>query len=233
MRISVIIPVFNEEKHLEQCLESLLNQEEKAFEIIVVNNNSTDKSAEIASKFPIKILHQLVKGIIPTRNAGFNAAKGDIIARCDADTIIPTDWTKRIRENFENNSFDGLSGSANFHDISFLNKSTFWHNIIFFYCSRLILGHHVLYGPNMAITKKIWGKVKNETCTDDMKVHEDVDLAMHISKYGKIKFDTKLVVSTSSRRLRTQPYSFFIEYPSRWIYTMIIYKHPHLLKKHI
>lgn len=231
MKISVVIPVFNEEKYLGKCLESLMNLEEKAFEIIVVNNNSTDKSEKIAATFPVTILNQPQKGIIPTRNAGFDAACGDIIARCDADTIIPKDWISRIRKTFENTSIDGLTGSAFFYDTTILNKSTLWHDISFFYASKLFLGHHVLYGPNMAITKKIWEKVKLEACTDEKKIHEDVDLAMHICKYGTVKFDNTLAVSTSSRRLRTQPYSFFIEYPWRWIYTMLIYKHPHSCKK--
>jgi len=71
-------------------------------------------------------------------------------------------------------------------------------------------------GPNMIITKEIWQKVKDKVCLDNKKVHEDIDLAIHILKTGgKIKRDDSLIVKASGRRIKTNPFSFFIEYPLR------------------
>src|SRR5438105_521660 len=133
MQISVVIPVHNEEEYIEQCLKSLMAQEEKPDEIIVVNNNSTDKTAEIVKKFAVTMIHQPVQGITPTRNAGFDAAQYEIIARCDADTILPPDWIKHIKNRFETDSIDALTGTAYFHDVEWLEKKTLFQNMLFFF----------------------------------------------------------------------------------------------------
>src|SRR6266567_2953645 len=95
LRISVVIPVYNEEKYLGKCLDSLMRQNVKADEIIVVDNNSTDNSVAIAKKYPIRVVFEKTQGMIPARNHGFNEARYEIIARTDADTILPVNWIKR------------------------------------------------------------------------------------------------------------------------------------------
>jgi len=116
MKVSVVIPVYNEEKYIERCLESLQNQQEKADEIIIVNNNSTDKTYDLAKKYPVTIIREPIQGITFARNRGFNTARGDIIARSDADTIIPSDWIKKIKANFQKNKIDALGGTCIFYD---------------------------------------------------------------------------------------------------------------------
>jgi glycosyltransferase involved in cell wall biosynthesis len=77
--LSVIIPAFNEEKFLPRCLESLKNQKFKDFEIIVVDNNSTDKTAEIAKKFNVILVSEKSQGVAYARNKGAEIAKGEIL----------------------------------------------------------------------------------------------------------------------------------------------------------
>lgn len=86
--VSVVIPAYNEERYLAACLTSLQKQTLKNFETIVVDNNSTDKTAEIARRFGAKVVKELKQGIIPARERGFREAKAEIIARTDADTIV-------------------------------------------------------------------------------------------------------------------------------------------------
>lgn len=88
-KISVIIPAFNEENFLPKCLESLKKQDFKDFEIIVVDNNSKDKTSEISKKFGVKILKEKNQGAAFAREAGFLKARGKIIATTDANTILP------------------------------------------------------------------------------------------------------------------------------------------------
>src|SRR5437763_970821 len=102
MKISVVIPVYNEEKYLHDCLTALQHQTRKADEIIVVNNNSTDSSAQIAEKLGARVVNESKQGMIFARNRGFNEATGDVIARCDADTRVPPDWLEKIEHHFQN-----------------------------------------------------------------------------------------------------------------------------------
>lgn len=92
--ISIIVPVYNVEKYLRQCLESLINQTYKNIEIICINNGSTDKSSEILVEFAqkdsrIKIITQEKSGVSAARNSGLKIASGDYIMFVDSD-----DWTE-------------------------------------------------------------------------------------------------------------------------------------------
>jgi glycosyltransferase involved in cell wall biosynthesis len=78
-RVSVIIPCFNEEAVLANCLEALRAQTSVPLEVIVVDNNSSDKTALIAKKFGVKVVQEKQQGLIPARNKGFSVAKGDIL----------------------------------------------------------------------------------------------------------------------------------------------------------
>ncbi len=223
MTVSVVVPAYNEEKYIGECLEALTNQDEKPDEIIVVDNKCTDHTVSIAQQYPVKIIREEKQGMIFARNAGFNYAKSDIIARCDADVIVPKDWIKKINNNFLNKNIDALTGPAYFYDL-FLAKKTLLPFLLYHYILRIILGHHILAGPNLALAKTLWEKVKNEVCMDDAVVHEDIDLSLHIHRYGKIQFDPSLVVKVSGRRLNSNPLSFFVEYPARLIKTIRIHK---------
>ena len=87
--ISVIIPVFNGERFLDEAIESALAQRLPAGEIIVVDDGSTDRSAEIIRRFPppVHYHHQENQGPASARNAGVSLSRGDVIAFLDADDI--------------------------------------------------------------------------------------------------------------------------------------------------
>ncbi len=96
MKISVIIPVYNGEKYIAQCLENILCQTYKELEIIVVNDGSTDKTAEIASTYPVKLINQENSGVSVARNAGIDFATGDYIHFMDADDLICLDFYEKM-----------------------------------------------------------------------------------------------------------------------------------------
>ena len=231
MSISVIIPVYNEEKYIAACLESLLRQSEKPDEIIVVNNNSTDNTLTIVKQFPVKILHEKKQGMIPARNKGFNAAKYDVIARTDADAKVPKDWIKRIKKAFiKDKDLLAYSGAATFYNIPQVMQPKNWLFGVWFEPIKLAFGHDCLFGPNMAIRKTAWEKVKDFVCLQDTIVHEDMDLSYHIGQIGKIEFDSKLVVKVSPRKFK-KIYKY-LEYGSRSIRTVQHHKYPlHPLKE--
>lgn len=92
-KFSIIVPVYNVENYLEECVNSILNQEFHDYEIILVNDGSTDKSGEIcdeyAKKFEnIKVIHQTNSGSSCARNTGINHAQGTFILFVDSDDFI-------------------------------------------------------------------------------------------------------------------------------------------------
>ena len=226
MKVSLIIPVFNEEKYITLCLESLEKQTEKPNEIIIVDNNCTDNTINIVKKYkkslPIKIVKEKKKGVVFARNKGFSKAKGDILARCDADSILPKNWIKKIKENFSKNKIDGLTGPIIFYD--FLLKTSFFSKI-YLLLMKILQKGETLLGPNMAISKKIWEKIKKEVCFDEKNIHEDIDLSLHILKNnGKIIYDFNLIVYASSRRIVKTPWIFFLNYPWRLVKNLLSHR---------
>ncbi len=215
MKVSVIIPTYNEERYIETCLQSLIQQEDPADEIIVVDNNSTDQTVEIASRYPVRILHEHKQGITPTRNRGYDAAKYDIIARTDADTIPRKDWIRKIKDFFESHpEYDAVSGTLYYDSLPELIAGPIFHQFVG--AIQVILGHYPLIGPNMALRKSCWDKVGKGVCLDDHEVHEDIDISIHIDQHnGIIGYDPDIQVRSSTRRILGNPTSFFIEYPNR------------------
>lgn len=200
MKVSVVIPAYNEEKYIGKCLQSIFNQEEMPDEIIVVDNNCTDKTIEIAEKFGVKIVKEKNQGMIYSRNAGFDAAKYEIIARTDSDAILPPDWISRIKKAFEDPNLDALSGPTYSYNWPRSARVSYLPSLMLFDILSFLFKNGCLYGPNMSLRKAVWEKVKSDVCLDGKKVHEDIDLSIHLNKIAKIKFDNKLIVGTMRMR---------------------------------
>ncbi len=210
MKISVVIPAYNEERYIGICIEHVLNQTVKPDEIIVVDNNSTDSTKEVIKTYPVTYILEKEQGIIPARNRGFDEAKFDIIARTDADTRVPANWIERIIEDFQEQHVLAVTGPVTFYDLP-LNSPLLSN--IFTYELKFLFNQYLLFGPNFAVRRSVWQQVKDKVHTDATKVHEDFDLALHIPDPQKnIKFDPHLVVPISARRIKSHPESFFGEY---------------------
>jgi len=94
--ISVVIPTYNEEKDIKGCLESLRKQSFKDFEIIVVDDGSTDKTTEIVKKYKVKLIKGEHKGPGFSRNIGAREAKGEILIFIDADMSFHKEYLKNL-----------------------------------------------------------------------------------------------------------------------------------------
>lgn len=109
--ISIIVASYNEEKNIRPLMESLLNQDYKGkYEIIVVDSG-TDRTSEILSEFPVKLIRQEPKGPAAARNLGVSRAKGEIVVFIDADCIAPKNWLKTLTKPFENKDIAGVGGT--------------------------------------------------------------------------------------------------------------------------
>lgn len=114
MKISVVIPVYNEEKRIEETLKALDNSSEQAYEIIVADGRSTDNTLSlIKNKYPKVIcLDNAFRKASAGRNLGIKAASGDIIAFTDGDCLVDENRIKNIRKAFENEDIDGIGGKV-------------------------------------------------------------------------------------------------------------------------
>lgn len=205
MKISIVIPAYNEEKLIGDCLTAISRQTIKPDEIIVVDNNCRDKTIKIAKRFKVKIVRETVQGISYARNAGFDAATGEIIGRIDADTIVEPSWVETVKAAFETPGVVGITGPAYFRKLPLERLSEIIHTAIFYHFLSKIHGHYLLYGSNMALSKKSWQKVRNRVNMDNREVHEDLDLAIYLAKIGRIKYIPALMVSVSNRRVLNLP----------------------------
>lgn len=122
MRLSIVIPAYNEEGYLGKCLESIerqLDDKDYDVEVIVVNNASTDNTNDIASSFSdVIVVDEPRKGLVQARHAGLAASSGELVANVDADTILPKGWLKKVMSEFDKNEeLVALSGPYIYYDL--------------------------------------------------------------------------------------------------------------------
>src|SRR5690606_41530857 len=101
------------------CLDARVHQIVPVDEILVVDNNSTDRTAEIAEKYRdhgVRVIRETVQGLIPARNRGFDEATGDILGRIDADTVVEPDRSQRLAEAFADPDVAAATGPPWCHD---------------------------------------------------------------------------------------------------------------------
>ncbi len=128
--ISIVIPAYNEEDTIVQTLSSLChNITDKQVEIIVVNNNSKDRTAELVEACGIACRLETAQGIKFARNAGLAAAKGKYILNADADTLYPRYWIEEMVKPLMNNP----EVSITYGDFSFIPVGSTGRFTYFFY----------------------------------------------------------------------------------------------------
>ena len=209
LSLSIVIPAYNEEHHLKDCLDAIAAQTVQPDEVIVVDNNSTDKTVEIAKTYSfVRIINEKEQGIVNARNAGFNAAKCDIIGRVDADNIVVTEWIEHVKKLFEDSEVAAVTGPMYFYDMPLQEDNYFAEHIFKKALHKLAKDFPFLAGNNMAIRSTAWHAVKDETC-EVKNIHEDVDLAIHLQTNGyNILYDGEIRSGTSARRFDDPPLKF-------------------------
>ena len=114
---SIIIPAYNEEKYLPETLKAVakaINAIEFSGEVIVVDNNSTDKTAEVAESYGASVVFESFEQIARARNRGAESAKGKYLIFLDADTILPECLLKRSLDNLMNKEYCGGGVTVDF-----------------------------------------------------------------------------------------------------------------------
>ncbi len=120
MLLSIIIPVYNTEKYIEECLDSIISQKCCDYEIILVNDGSTDNSGIICDNYAkksadITVHHQQNSGVSSARNKGITMANGRYIAFVDSDDLLDSCWMQTMAEHINKNGSDMISFLPRYH----------------------------------------------------------------------------------------------------------------------
>lgn len=205
LRLSVVIPARNEEHHLARCLDALSQQTDPVDEIIVVDNASTDCTAAIALQRPgVILLREPSPGVTHARNRGLDAASGDLLARIDADTVVSTQWAAAVRAGLHDaRALKGLAGPAGLVSLSTPDRPigcTFYR--AFRLVHELAVGAGpLMYGHNMAITRRAWEIVRPIVTTGDADISEDIDVALALLHVGgSVEFRPGMLVTVDMGR---------------------------------
>jgi len=206
MFISVVIPAYNEEKYLGRCLWALSNQNypRSLYEVIVVDNGSTDSTAGIARSYGARVIQEGRKGIARARQRGAQAARGEIIAFTDADTAVPPHWLARIVAHFAADpSLGGVYGPVYFSDGRPHEKIIMKYPVTWMLALSNRVRRTCCAGSNFAVRKDAFWKIGGFNGFDGTGLMgEDVYLSLRLSRVTKIIFDPELAVYTSARRAR-------------------------------
>jgi glycosyltransferase involved in cell wall biosynthesis len=216
--VSVVIPAYNEEDTITRCLVALIEQTAPAEEIIVVDNRSTDRTREIVegliTAFPdagIRLISQNdEQGITPTRNAGFDAATGELIGRIDSDSVVQADWVEHLRAAFAEADVAAVSGPVDYYDMPLRSFGLHADDTVRKVTVKLAGKYVFLFGSNMALRADAWAVVRDAVCPDRADLmHEDLDLSVHLALAGlKVGYAPGMVAGISARRLDTSPRDF-------------------------
>ena len=210
MKLSIVIPAYNEENYLKPCLEAINGAVKAAgreVEIIVVNNASQDRTKEIALSFSgVSVVDEPKKGITWARQAGYLKSTGELIANIDADTRMPLTWITKVFEYFEAKpKLVALSGPYIYYDFTpfknFLGQVYYRIGFTFNWLTKPFRLGAMIQGGNFILRRSALEKIGGFD-TNISFYGEDTDVAVRIKKHGQIIFSFKLPMYSSARRLK-------------------------------
>jgi glycosyltransferase involved in cell wall biosynthesis len=212
MRISFVIPAYNEEHYLGTCLEAILKaiHDRPDAEIFVVDNNSTDRTAEVAKSYPgVTLLREPRRGANRARETGFEASHGEIVAFLDSDTQIPPDWVDRMEHEFEKDpKLVCMSGPFIYYDlprgVNFLVRIFYRIAYLLYLFNSFILRRtSVVQGGTEMVRRTALTAIGGHN-VELTFYGDDADLAKRLGKVGKVRFSYRFAIRSSGRRLATE-----------------------------
>lgn len=204
MSVSVVIPAKDDAQRLRVCLDALGRQTRAPYEVIVVDNASTDTTASVARAAGARVVFEGRPGIPAASSSGYDAATGDVIARLDADSIPPAEWVEAIARRFaQHPEVDAFTGGAVFSGGPPRLRRIGAGLYLGAYYTTLApaLGHVPLFGSNFAMRRAAWQAVRWTVHRADTELHDDLDLSFHLGAPFRVRFAPDMVVQISHRPL--------------------------------
>ncbi|WP_106849059.1 glycosyltransferase family A protein [Blastococcus sp. Marseille-P5729] len=201
--ISVVIPVRDDAEELRCCLALLAEQSLPPDEIVVVDNGSTDRSAQVARDAGARVVEEPRPGIPYAAAAGYDAATQEVIARLDADSRPGPDWVRVVADAMADPGIDAITGPGRFHDLHPMvrHPAAALYLGLYFALGGLAIANVPLWGSSMAIRASVWRRVGAKVHRH-LDVHDDMDLGFVLGPRARIRFITRLRVDVSGRSLR-------------------------------
>lgn len=202
MKASVIIPAYNEAGRLPQALEAILKQDWPDFEVIVIDNASTDGTAAVASRYPgVKVVREDRKGTMWACERGRQEATGEVIVRMDADCLPDLGWLSRGLKHFADERVAAVSGPYEYYDAPalFRASSLALQKAIYPAVNRALQATRrgaITIGGNSFIRASVLDKMGGFN-TALLFYGDDTDTAIRASRFGRVVFDRRLVMKTA------------------------------------
>jgi glycosyltransferase involved in cell wall biosynthesis len=223
MRLSFVVPAYNEEAYLPACLESILSQIDAqtsglpagTCEIIVVNNASTDRTRDVALSYPgVTVVDEPRKGLTFARQAGFAASSGSLIANVDADSRLTPGWVAQVLAAFAAATPEGklplaaISGPLFYYDLTRRERIlvhifylTAWTT---YAINRYILRvGSMVQGGNFVTSRAALAAIGGFNLAISF-YGEDTDIARRLHAVGEVRFTFDLRMFSSARRLKSE-----------------------------
>ena len=206
--VSVVIPAYNEETYLPSCLESIRKQDYAGeYEVIVVDNASTDSTGKIALNWGAKVVYESKRSPACARQKGVEAATGEIIAFIDADTQSPAHWLSTIVSRFVREPETVvISGPYAYCDAGRFTRITSYIGNFFSIITdqlfrKVFRKGGAIWGCNFAVRRSAFWEVGGFN-TNIKFYGEEYEFSLRLRKVGKGDIIPRLFVLTSARRLK-------------------------------
>lgn len=227
-KISVVVCAYNEEKYIRDCLVSVKKQvADVPFEIIVVNNASTDETAQIAKDENVIVANQPEKGVGHARAKGLEVARGELLVYLDADTRLPQGWLQNVYDYFQAHpKVAAVTTDFRFYDgrLTEVVGQRFFNALLMPINNMVmsIIGKpEVLIGQSAAL-RTDWLRKAGGINLDFPFHGEDTSLAYRMHTQGKVKFVNDFYVYSSARRYQREGLfrTLFAYWTTYWYLTL-------------
>jgi len=182
-KVSIFVPCYNSEKTIKQCLESIFSQTYPIDEVLVIDDGSTDRTTEIASKFLVKLIkNEKNKGIAYTRNVGFNNAKNELVASLDSDCVAGKNWLRDLIKHMSE-TVGGVGGKLVDKNNKKISDAWCSFHMEQDWGSNKVINPEYLFGNNTLYKKYV---IKKAGYFDPKfkTNYEDVDISKRILKHN-------------------------------------------------
>lgn len=205
--ISVIIPVYNVEKYIRKCLDSIIGQTYKNLEIILVDDGSKDNSGKICDEYSmrdnrIKVIHKENGGLVSARKAAMKIASGKYIGYIDSDDYAELDMYEKMYTELKNNNADVIiTGHIEETENDYAEKLNYVKSGLYTGKDREYIYKHMLYEPSIGhwgLSPACWDKLLKRELVYDLQMNVDEmiwDGEDHAFIYSAILRAERIVIS--------------------------------------
>lgn len=211
---SIIVPTLNEERYIEDCLQSLCSNNvlckyPEQFEIVIVDSGSRDNTVKIARQYADRILFA-PQGKLTARHIGTLKAKGDIIVSVDADSYYPPNYLNLVLKHFQNPAVVGVTGPRLYEiDSAFLIDAAKLYASLYEQAAGRMPGSNSNYRKTTYIQAGGFNLKINQRDSDIMVKEEEYEFPSRLRQFGRVVWDWMAPCLTSARRITQNHVSSF------------------------